>query len=84
MNEGAGKAHTVSAQTSALEVQIYDYAGLSPAALHQFIARTQEILVSSGVSVEVDDCEGGTQQLMIDAQRQQRHGIHCHCRGCAG
>jgi hypothetical protein len=23
-------------------------------------------------------------QLMIDAQRQQRHGIHCHCRRCAG
>jgi hypothetical protein len=58
MNEVAGKAHTVSAQTSALQVQVYDYAGLSPAALHQFIARTQEILASSGVSVEVDACEG--------------------------
>jgi hypothetical protein len=52
----AGTTNTVSAQTSALQVQVYDYAGLSPAALHEFIARTQEILASSGVSLEVDTC----------------------------
>jgi hypothetical protein len=56
----AGKTNTVSAQTSALQVQVYDYAGLSPAALHVFIARTQEILASSGVSLEVDACARGT------------------------
>jgi hypothetical protein len=55
----AGNANTASAQTSALQVQVYDYAGLSPAALHQFIARTQEILASSGVSLEVDACSRG-------------------------
>jgi hypothetical protein len=55
----AGNANTVSAQTSALQVQVYDYAGLSPAALHEFIARTQEILASSGVSLEVDACARG-------------------------
>ena len=55
----AGNANTVSAQTSALQVQVYDYAGLSPAALHEFIARTQEILASSGVSLEVDVCARG-------------------------
>jgi len=55
----AGNANTVSAQTSALQVQVYDYAGLSPAALHSFITRTQEILASSGVSLEVDACARG-------------------------
>jgi hypothetical protein len=55
----AGNADAVSAQTSALQVQVYDYAGLSPAALHEFITRTQEILASSGVSLEVDGCARG-------------------------
>jgi hypothetical protein len=55
----AGNAKTVSAQTSALQVQVYDYTGLSPAALHEFTARTQEILASSGVSAEVDACAKG-------------------------
>jgi hypothetical protein len=55
----AGYANTVSAQTSALQVQVYDYTGLSPAAFHEFTARTQEILASSGVSLEVDACARG-------------------------
>jgi hypothetical protein len=55
----AGNANTVSAQTSALQVQVYDYTGLSPTALHEFITRTQEILESSGVSLEVDVCPRG-------------------------
>src|ERR1700722_4191620 len=54
-----GNTNAVSAQTSALQVQVYDYAGLNPEALHQFIARTQEILASSGVSLEVDACARG-------------------------
>ncbi len=37
-------------------MQVYDYTGLSPAAFHEFIARTQEILAGSGVSLEVDAC----------------------------
>jgi hypothetical protein len=52
----AGYANTLSAQTSALQVQVYDYTGLSPAAFHEFVARTQAILMSSGVSAEVDAC----------------------------
>jgi hypothetical protein len=40
-------------------VQVYDYTGLSPAAFHDFTARTQEILASSGVSAEVDACARG-------------------------
>ncbi len=56
----AGNSNTVSAQTSALQVQVYDYAGLPPAALHELVTRTQEILASSGVSLEVDACARGT------------------------
>src|ERR1700677_218489 len=55
----AGYANAVSAQTSALQVQVYDYTGLNPAALHEFVARTQEILASSGISLEVDACARG-------------------------
>ena len=60
LSADAGRQHKiVSAQTSALQVQVYDYAGLNPAALHEFIARTQEILASSGISLEVDACARG-------------------------
>jgi hypothetical protein len=55
----AGNANAVSAQTSALQVQVYDYTGLSPAAFHEFTARTQQILASSGISLEVDACAKG-------------------------
>jgi hypothetical protein len=55
----AGNARTVSAQASAVQVQVYDYTGLSPAAFHEFTARTQEILASAGVSAEVDACARG-------------------------
>lgn len=59
MNEIAGNANTVSAQTSALQVQVYDFVSLTPATLHEFIARTQEILARSGVSLEVVVCTTG-------------------------
>jgi hypothetical protein len=55
----AGNLKTVSAQTSALQVQVYDYTGLSPAAFREFTARTQEILASAGVPAEVDACAKG-------------------------
>ncbi len=55
----AGNAQAVPAQRSALQVQVYDYTGLNPAALHEFVARTQEILAGSGVSLEVDACASG-------------------------
>jgi hypothetical protein len=55
----AGGAKSVSAQAAALQVQVYDYTGLSPAALHEFITRTQEILTGAGISVEVDACARG-------------------------
>jgi hypothetical protein len=55
----SGGAKRVSAQAAALEVQVYDYTGLSPSALHEFITRTQEILAGAGISVEVDACARG-------------------------
>ena len=55
----AGYAKTVSAQTSALQVQVYDYTGLSPVAFHELVTRTQDILARSGVSLEVDACARG-------------------------
>ena len=56
----AGNAKTVSAQTSALQVQVYDYTGLNPAVLHEFVALTQKILARSGISLQVNACaEGG-------------------------
>jgi hypothetical protein len=54
-----GEPMSVSAQAAALQVQVYDYTGLSPGALRQFITRTQEILTSAGISVEVDACARG-------------------------
>jgi hypothetical protein len=57
----AGKANTISAKTPAVQVQVYDYTGLNPAVLRQLVARTQEILASSGVSLEVDACGRGAE-----------------------
>jgi len=53
-----GSATTVSAQSPAVQVQIYDYAELKPGALHDLVALTQGILVDAGVSVEVRLCRG--------------------------
>lgn len=55
----ASDAKSVSAQSAALQVQVYDYTGSSPSALHAFITRTQEILTGAGISVEVDACPRG-------------------------
>jgi hypothetical protein len=55
----ASGAKSVSAQAAALQVQVYDYTGLSRAAFHEFVTRTQQILTGAGVSVEVDACARG-------------------------
>ena len=49
----AGK---VSAQTTPLQVQVYDYADLQPSALREFTTLTQEILINAGLSVQVEVC----------------------------
>jgi hypothetical protein len=54
----AGNAETLSAQTSAVQVQVYDYADLNPGSLHKALALTQEILAEAGVSVQVKLCRG--------------------------
>jgi len=50
------------AQT-AVELQIYDYAQLKKAELEAFVARTQEILSSAGVSVQVTVCSRTNPEL---------------------
>jgi hypothetical protein len=55
----AGGATTVSAQTVALQVRVYDYSGLSAGALRSFITGTQRILTEAGISAEVDACAMG-------------------------
>jgi hypothetical protein len=52
-------AKSVFGQAAALQVQVYDYTGLSRAALHTFATQTQAILTGAGISVEVDACERG-------------------------
>jgi hypothetical protein len=52
----AGNGKYLSAQNAALRVDVYDYAGLNSAALHEFITHTREILTNSGVAVEVNLC----------------------------
>jgi hypothetical protein len=62
-------ANYASGQNIAVQVQVYDYTNLKPAALAELVGRTQEILVRSGVSVQVDACP---------------HGISMPCRGLSG
>jgi hypothetical protein len=48
----------LSGQTPTVQVQVLDYADLKPAALHDFVARTHQILVDAGLSVQVKLCRG--------------------------
>jgi hypothetical protein len=52
----AGNTKYLFAQTAALQVQVYDYAGLNPAALHEFMTHTRQILTNTGVAVDVNLC----------------------------
>jgi hypothetical protein len=52
----AGDTKYPFAQTVALQVQVYDYAGLNPAALHELLTHTRQILTNTGVAVEVNLC----------------------------
>jgi len=54
----ADSATTVSAQSPAVQVQIYDYGELKPGALHDLVALTEKVLVDAGVSVQVRLCRG--------------------------
>ena len=45
-------------ETNALRVEIYDYADLEASALGRFLALTQKILASTGMSVQVSLCRG--------------------------
>jgi hypothetical protein len=54
----AGDAKMLAAQTPAVQVQLFDYAGMKPSAVHEFVVRTQEILNGAGVSAQVKLCRG--------------------------
>jgi hypothetical protein len=54
----AGSTTTVSAQSPAVQVQIYDHAELKPGTLHDLVALTEKVLVEAGVSVQVKLCRG--------------------------
>jgi hypothetical protein len=50
-------AGVMSAQTTPLQVQFYDYAGLRPAALHEFVLRVDKIMSGAGLSIKVKVCD---------------------------
>ena len=54
----AGTAKTLTAQSSAVQVKVYDYADLKPESLHKVVALTQQILTGAGLSVQVELCRG--------------------------
>jgi hypothetical protein len=54
----AGNAKTLTAQSSAVQVMVYDYADLKPESLHRVVALTQQILSGAGLSVQVQLCRG--------------------------
>jgi hypothetical protein len=65
----AGYAKNASVYPVALQVQVYDYAGLRPADILDFVTRTEHILAGSGISVEVDACGRG-----LSTPCASRHG----------
>jgi hypothetical protein len=54
----AGNAKTLTAQGSAVQVKVYDYADLKPESLHKVVALTQQILAGADLSVQVQVCRG--------------------------
>ena len=48
-----------SGQTAAVELQVYDRAGLSPLAVQSFAKQTQEIFSEAGVSIRIYICARG-------------------------
>jgi hypothetical protein len=59
----AGK---LSAQTATIDLYLYDYAALQPSTFNEFVARTENILKSAGLSFRVAPCKGvGTPQCEV-------------------
>jgi hypothetical protein len=70
-----GNAENVAVQAAALQVQVFDYAGLNPAETHELILRIQQILTSSGVSVEVDACVRDSEVLCESRSGSRRQVV---------
>jgi len=47
------------AQTASIQVQVYDQAGMDPSTLQRFVERTQDVLITAGLSAEVSTCTRG-------------------------
>jgi hypothetical protein len=71
----AGYAENVSVYPVALQVQVYDYAGLSPAGILEFVTRTEHILAGSGISVEVDACGRGLSTPCVSRQGNSKQVV---------
>jgi hypothetical protein len=54
----AGNAKTLTAQSSAVQVKVYDYADLKAESVHRAVALTEQILAGAGLSVQVKLCRG--------------------------
>ena len=54
----AGNAKALTAQVSAVQVKVYDYADLKAGSLNSVVALTQQILAGAGLSVQVELCRG--------------------------
>jgi hypothetical protein len=68
----AGWTGPLFAQTPSIRVQVYDYAHLEPASLHRFLSLTQDILSDTGISVQVNLCQGNSAtpcKSPVDASR---------------
>jgi hypothetical protein len=63
----AGSTNSDSAESAALQVQIYDYAELTPQTLREFLSRTERILANTGMSVQVILCRG---RLAVPCENQ--------------
>lgn len=54
----AGWTHPLFAQSPSVRVQVYDYANLEAPTLRHFLSLTQDILSDTGISVQVNLCQG--------------------------
>jgi hypothetical protein len=50
-------ASELSAQTVAVEIHVYDQAGLQPPTFQKLVTQTQKILAETGLSIQVKACE---------------------------
>jgi hypothetical protein len=60
-------ASELSAQTAAVEVHVYDQAGLQPSIFQNFVTQTQNVLSEAGLSIQVKGC-GRSVSVVCESQ----------------